>query len=394
MAKGHKSKNYDVKEYDYWVNKFIEQSERYNRTIPEPQLKDYGLPYYVWYIENCPDKNVTSWAKFVDWCGFFNRRGSSKEKASKLILQKASQYDRPLMYDDFRNTGCYEVPLNYIRTHWGTMNKMKENLGLEIIQESMIDKVLTKELFDEKISNIIEICNEKYDGIITDRILDESDDFDCSSSQLRKYCYKYYNMALNDYFKQCGLLPGNAGCGLIFEFDDGEKTKSQYEYLFTKLLRKNGFRFNIDYKRDVQYKTFSKCEKMLNCDYVIFYNDRIIYIEIPGIIEKYKEWYYGNRKITASNHKDKYRIKLKEKEQLLIESGVEYYLLFPSDLTQENLDAILNQEDRIKEKIESEHRHNIDWDGVLEVGELIYTDELNKHHNKKILYNYEQKEAI
>lgn len=133
---------------------------------------------------------------------------------------------------------------------------------------------------------------------------------------------------------------------------------------------------------------------MINCDYVILYNNRKIYIEIPGIIEAYKEWYYDDKKITASNHKERYRLKLKEKERLLNESGVEYYLLFPCDLTQDNLDAILNQEDKIKEKIESEHRHNIDWDGILEVGELIYTDELNKHHNRKILYNYEQKEAI
>jgi len=37
------------------------------------------------------------------------------------------------MYDDFRGTNPLVPGISYINNTWGTMNKMKEELGLEII---------------------------------------------------------------------------------------------------------------------------------------------------------------------------------------------------------------------------------------------------------------------
>ena len=55
----------------------------------------------------------------------------------------------------------------------------------------------------------------------------------------------------------------------------------------------------------------------MNCDYVIHIDDKIIYIEIAGIIADYKTWYYENKVISYSKSKEQYRIKLLEKETML-----------------------------------------------------------------------------
>ena len=44
---------------------------------------------------------------------------------------------------------------------------MKEELGLEIVQESMMDKQLSKEDFDETISNIIKFLSKEKRNFTT-----------------------------------------------------------------------------------------------------------------------------------------------------------------------------------------------------------------------------------
>ena len=150
------NRKFDVADYDYYVKEFIRKSEELGKPITHSNLRKepFCLPDARWYVKHCPDNSVTRWAEFVDWCGFIAKgKTPSKEKVISLIYKLQKELDRPLMYDDFRGNGCYHVPIEIIREYWGTINKMKDELGLEIIQESMMDKHLSKEEFENMIEN-------------------------------------------------------------------------------------------------------------------------------------------------------------------------------------------------------------------------------------------------
>ena len=67
-------------------------------------------------------------------------RVMTKEECKDFILNMSKCYDRPLMYDDFRGSGYGKVTVGQINKYWGSLNKMKKDLGLEINIESMIDR--------------------------------------------------------------------------------------------------------------------------------------------------------------------------------------------------------------------------------------------------------------
>lgn len=110
----------------------------------------------------------------------------------------------------------------------------------------------------------------------------------------------------------------------------------------------------------------------MNCDYVINYNSKEIYIEIAGIINEYKKWYYQNKIIDKSHHKEEYRLKLQKKENLMQLNNLEYYLLFPCDLTKKNLYDILNTDNYLatRIRIENFYKNNLDWNKISQSKEL------------------------
>ena len=151
IMKSTKQREFNIEDYDYYVREYIQKSEELGNPIKYDLLRKepFNLPDGRWYINNCPDKSVKTWADFVDWCGFVAKgKTPSKDKMIKLIYKLQSEKDRALMYDDFRGRGCYHPPLEVIKTYWGTINNMKKELGLEIIQESMLDRTLTKDELD------------------------------------------------------------------------------------------------------------------------------------------------------------------------------------------------------------------------------------------------------
>ena len=153
---------------------------------------------------------------------------------------------------------------------------------------------------------------------------------------------------------------GQQGCGINYDFDDGEHITSQFEYMFSKFLKDNGLKYNLDYFRDVKYSEFiDDYNGNMNCDYVIHICNKIIYIEIAGIIEAYKEWYYSNKSITRSKSKERYRQKLYAKESMLNSNNLIYFILFPCDLTKENFKNILdNPSLELKKEIEDKSLEN------------------------------------
>lgn len=388
-----KPRKFDVNKYDEYVEKYKRLSLERNRTVshPELRLQEFDLPDARWLVKYCPDKTVKTFAEFVSWCGFVSRGIMTKEMAIKFIYKMQSMIDRPLMYDDFRGTGCYKVPIPYITKYWKTMNKMKEELGLEIIQNSMIDKQISKEEFIEQIILLIDIAKSENRDFITTKDMDNNIDV-LDSITLRKMANKYYNMPLSDYIESVGFRMGIKGHGINYDFNDGEHCTSQFEFIFSKYLRDNGFKYNKDYFRDIKYSKFINNYKgNMNCDYVIKYNNKIIYIEIAGIIEAYKTWYYEDRQICRSKSKEKYRLKLKQKEQMLKDNNLIYFILFPCDLTRDIFMQIINDSSlQLKHSIEGFMKNNIDWVKIQEIGELKYKLNETTSHGQLII-DYEER---
>ena len=379
---------FDAKDYDMQVKRYIELSENNRHAIAMDNLSKYNLPDYRWFIKHCHSKNIKSWNDFVDWCGFYSR-SSSKEKVIDLIMKKQESLNRPLMYDDFRNRGCYDIPFTYIYKTWGTINQMKIALGLEIIQEDMISKSPSKKDFDDMCDLLFQNAKDNGMNFITRKYVD-SFDKSLNYEAMNKACKKYYHIAFSEYIINNGFRIGNAGRGCVYDFEDGERVSSQFEFMFSKFLRNNGLMYNVDYFRDVKYSSFiADYNDGMNCDYLIKLNDEWVYIEIAGLIEAYKDYYYLHKEITASKKKEKYRQKLEEKEKMLKNNNLKYFVLFPCDLTGDIFMSILtNPSIELKHQIEGFRKNNIDWDKIRENGgELKYSDEIKWGRNVVIYEN-------
>lgn len=361
-------------EFEYYRNKYIELSLQQGKPIPYSKLTENGLKDGRWYIKNNPKKDINTFSKFVYSCGFVVPKLLTKEYATELIFKKQNDYNRPLKYDDFRCSGCYDVTIPCITKIWGSVNKMKEELGLEIIQESMIDKIPSKKDFDFQLSYIINILKDEERDFITTSEIDGNKAL-LNYDTLNKYSKKYYKRDFKDLLFDNGINIGTQGRGITYTFPDGEKITSQFEYIFSKYLKDNGYIFNDNYFRDVKYSSFiPNYNGMKNCDYVIRTSNFDIYIEIAGVLQEYKNSYYNDLKI-LSDSKNRYRESLKYKESLLKDNGMIYFILFPCDLTNENFNKILsNPTDTLRNDIEKFNHHNLDWKKIRKNGYLDYSD--------------------
>lgn len=349
----------------------------------------FGGIFYDWY-KKCGAVISKNGQEHLYKNSTFNKSFErSKENAISIILQMQKKLGRPLKYDDFRSPKKNEVGISTIKKYWGTVNKMKDSLGLQIIQESMMEKHLTQQRFDyivEKIQKNLMIQNR--DWLTTREIPSLAEGVRYTT--LQKACKKYHQIEFSNYIKKFGLHFGKSGIGNRYIFPDGEETTSYYEYLFSSFLRSHGLKYNYDYFRDIKYKSFIPGYKNnMNCDYVIFINGGTIYIEIAGLIANYKMWYYQDKPITASKNKEIYRKKLKEKEIMLLNNGLNYFFLFPCDLTQEIFELILScPTQALREKIQNFYKSNINWKKVKEQGELkYYSDKLSSRGQKVVDYN-------
>ena len=379
------ARKFDIEKYSEYVEEFIKKSVELGKPITHSNLRKepFCLPDARWYVKHCPDDSVTRWAEFVDWCGFIAKgKMPSKEKVTNLIYKLQEELGRPLVYDDFRGIGCYHVPIEIIREYWGTINKMKEELGLDIVQESMIDKHLSKEQFENMLLDIQNYVFSDGRNFITTKEIDSNDNW-IGSNTLRKYSKEYYSKTLSEVLVDYGISLGKQGRGINFDFEDGEHITSQFEYMFSKYLKSYGLKYNVDYFRDVKYSTFiPDCKNNMNCDYVIHINGKTIYIEIAGIIEAYKEWFFNDRPITNRKSREKYRLKLLEKQKMLRDNNLIYFILFPCDLTHDNFKSILTDSSiSLRKKIESFMKNNINWIKVRDNGELKYSSDIKWGRN-------------
>ena len=335
-----KRKSIHKESYEFYVEKFKEVYLTQGK-IKSKQLtkNNYGLPTANWFIFNCPDKKVKTYNQFLIYCGFRPHSSISKDLVVDIVLEMQSKLDRPISAEDFKSPKDNEVGIRIIRRIWGEVWKMQQELGLQIT-----GKHADKYTIDEITGSLIKICEDIYNNekrkIIT---YDEIRKYGCIAINIyQSYLNKELNMTLRQYLNSIGFDMPREGNGLNFTYEDGEKIRSYYELLFSNYLRNIlNIQFNNDYYRDVKYKTFLDCERNIDCDYIIHYKNRVIYLEIVGILKPEKKLTYKNETYIHKS-KEKYRQGLIEKENLLLEAGLEYYILFSDDLNEEIYKKIFN----------------------------------------------------
>jgi hypothetical protein len=339
------------------IKDFVIKNKRY------PLTKDFhsynNLPdFYYNYIPLLGNELI----EVLENCGYYlnnNEKYSlmgnakhneifTKEYCINNIIKMHKQLNRPLMYDDFRNPQNGNVGIKSIKKYWGTVNKMKKELGLEIIQESMIDRHFS---FDDIKISLKNIC----DSVLLyekRKILTYYDfyKYGCGvdMNTYRNMCIRN-GTTLRSYVNFLEFDLQKPGNGYDHVFEDGERTNSIYEYNFSNLLRKNNFKYNLNYFRDVRYNTFiDNYNNLMNCDYVIPIIDNIcIYIELAGMIRDYKTRYYKGLSF-KSKSKNNYVEKLRLKEKLLKENNLLYYIFIPYRYKDSDEVELNNLLDKIK----------------------------------------------
>lgn len=323
------------------------------------------LPRPDWLLRHCPSPSVKKFSDWYDWVGI-PRRQMTKEEAIERIYLMANSKDAPLMYDDFRGTKIDEVSIGIIKKYWGTVNKMKSELGLEINQERMD---IRHQTFSQIKDNIKTVCAEVKEQEGRDTITGSdfnSRDYSLNAGTINVKLQEFLGCTLSDYVKSIGYDYVKPGNGLVHKYKDGEVTTSRYEYIFSNYLDGFGLKYNKDYYRNVKYCSFiSDYDGKMDCDYVIKYNGRTIHIEIAGVLESFKTWYLERKQIINQRFKEKYRKDLLFKEKMLIKSGVEYFILFPCDMSSEIFREILiGDYSDIKNRLNSFYKNNIEWTNV------------------------------
>lgn len=154
---------------------------------------------------------------------------------------------------------------------------------------------------------------------------------------------------IKTYIESMGLTMNNSSFSFQYLFDDGEKVISTLEYDLSLYLKNElHFLYNINYQRDIMYKSFTSHDKKsrINCDYVIAINDSKYYIEVAGLID----YANGNWETTdfGRKMKNQYRDKLAMKKNILEQNKLDYLFLFPEDFKTNNYKSIVSEFLRLK----------------------------------------------
>lgn len=106
-----------------------------------------------------------------------------------------------------------------------------------------------------------------------------------------------------------------------YYLDNGEKCASSYECIVSKWLNE----MNISYIRDVPYKMInSEYTGDMNCDYKIFINQNIWYVEIAGMLP-------SSNYVPTSSVNITYYQKLKKKKKLLEKAKCNYRIIYADE---------------------------------------------------------------
>jgi hypothetical protein len=315
---------------NYLLKKIYEYVDIFGKT---PRMKDMtkflGYEPKIYYL-----KVFGSWNNALTELGLpLNSVSSYSDEVLESEFKRFIQENgRVPTFREFNNNSypsfwCYQ-------NRFGSWNDAVKAYGYKVQSDIFNFEVLKTQLLDfckaikkkenRDIITVTEIQNYK-----------EIPSYSCFCKHLKLNDY-----TIKSFLNENGFDIPKEGHGLNFTYLDGEKIKSQHELNFSNYLRNKNLEYNLDYFRDVKYKNFTDNYKgNMNCDYVIKFNNEIIYIEIAGMLRDHKKSYLNNIPITSKSC-EIYRQKLSKKEDMLKKQGIKYYILFPVDINEKFLNTI------------------------------------------------------
>lgn len=320
--------------YSYYCDLIKEFAKELGRTptIKELRNSNKGIPEYRWLVNNCPDKNVNNFNDFVTYLNMKPKYFTTKEMATKIVLEKIKKNNGQIKASDFKNPTESEIGHGTINRIWGSFNNMLTDLKIPINQIGRTELVKPLVQMESEIKQLCEYLHNKNGHKLVTITDIENCEWCSRSSTYNRAFLKEYNMTIGEYITNLGYKVNDAGMGMVYEFEDGEITTSKYEYAFTNFLRKN----NIKYSRNIKYKDFvSNYKGNKDCDYVIESNGEVYYVELAGMLRDYKSIEHAQSLKLHYIHQ-KYLKDLLDKEEMLKESKVKYYILFPHQITDED----------------------------------------------------------
>lgn len=330
-------------------------------------------------------KYYKTYDDFLRDCGLFKKRNVEGHKKYKMqfltqeIQRFVFEYGRIPTQSDFENLKGYPSRKTF-SNHFGTFNNALKEAGYkpvklnqeeynekyknkDFISKIMFDYIdkydrvpMLRELEDEypglAIKHIIQCVFKTYNNALTslnlklNAVSQYSDDFlqseinrfvkengrvprihEFNNSEYPSFwCYQSRFGSWNNAIKAYGYKINDSNRKYIL--DNGEICCSSYEHQISTWLMKN----NIRYERDIKYCDFIDNYKgKMNCDYKIYYNNEIWYVEMAGFYN------YSDKR---SKEETMYSIKLSYKKKLLKRQGVNYLIIYPRDINNKKLEDI------------------------------------------------------
>lgn len=327
-------------DYNKYVEKFKYICSKEGKVLLAKELSNniYGLPNIGYFIKYCPNKEVKNFKDFIRWCGYDREEcyEITKEKADKALIEFQNKIgvDKRISKKDinFENVGFSMIVINRL---YGNLKNAKKELGLNMKAPCYNPKPFS--YYKNKLDYVLNLVNTKILSWSIIESIDIENDTRISHKSMLK-SFNDNNVDFYKYIKEKGFLMKESTFGNSFMFEDGERTQSNFEYLFSKELKEKGYKYKQHYKRDVLYKTIDNTiKRKINCDYLI----NNTYIEIAGMINPTtNNW--RTEKYPSKKEND-YRDNLLEKEKILIENNKKYIILFPYDFVNGNYKDIINK---------------------------------------------------
>ncbi len=308
--------------------------------------QEYKLRSSRWFIDHCENPKVKDYNSFMEFeVGIKPNYLLSKDTVTNLIYNFCKENNGNINQNDVMKHLNFSPTV--IGRIWGGFRNMRRDLGLENVsvggndRSKSIDEILNYlDIFFKylKINKTIAFTTTDVDEFFKENNIEIT--FNTVQNRLKKANLK----AVRELAKENNLDLAQEGRGLVTIFSDGEKALSRYEKLFSTILRNSGFVYNKTYFRDVKYSDIfneiEKCRNPMTIDYLLIYKGRKIYIELAGVLRDYEKSFKENKTITSES-KNKYRIQLMKKEEILKRNNVEYYIVIPR--TKRTLEYIISK---------------------------------------------------
>lgn len=263
----------------------------------------------------------------------------TKEQVASQILSLYRELGRPLYQDDFSPKRDDCVGIRLIEKYWGSLHVMQEALGLPLTGKYSGASMT----FDECVKALHKVC-DSVKKKQNRRVIMYSDinDYGGRHASTFSRLLKQRGKTIRDIVEEYGYKLQRCGRGYNHIFEDGERSWSKLEYDFSSFLRGRGLRFGTDYLKDVPYGSFClECKENITCDYVLKLNDKLIYIEIAGLLAKKSEQDAFVEDIALkSKAKEKYRQTLKRKEKLFKDNQLTYRIVFDVEKLKDDFDEL------------------------------------------------------